>query len=201
MNGVRTNWNQRYAVADYIYGTEPNIFFKKHIDALKPGKLLLPAEGEGRNAVYAAKKGWNIEAFDFSTYAREKAMSLATHNQISLEYEISSIEDYNFSENAYDAIGLIYVHLDPEVRIAFHHKIIKSLKHGGLLIFEAFSKQQLKHNSGGPKNEEWLFSLNELACDFATLHIIEKEEKKLNLAEGTGHQGEAEIIRFIAQKI
>ena len=197
---MRTNWNQRYAVADYIYGTEPNIFFKKNIDALKPGKLLLPAEGEGRNAIYAAKCGWNVEAFDFSTYAREKAISLASHNQVSIEYEISSIEDYNYAENAYDAIGLIYIHLDPEARIAFHNKVMKSLKHGGRLIFEAFSKKQLTYNSGGPKNEEWLYSINELSCDFSSLHIIDKEELVIHLSEGTGHDGEADVIRFIAQK-
>lgn len=197
---MRTNWNQRFAVADYIYGIEPNKFFKQHLDKLKPGKLLLPAEGEGRNAVYAAKAGWDVEAFDFSTYAREKAMSLAAQNQVEIEYEISGVEDYNYSENAYDAIALIYVHLDPSIRIAFHNRIMKSLKHGGLLIIEAFSKKQLQHNSGGPKNEEWLYSINELCCDFAPLTILEKEEKKIHLLEGLDHQGDAEVVRFIAQK-
>jgi len=197
---VRTNWNQRYAVADYIYGTEPNSFFKKNIEKLKPGKLLLPAEGEGRNAVFAAKNGWNVECFDFSTYAREKAMSLAHQQNVELEYELSGIDEFNYSENAYDAIGLIYIHLDPEERIAFHSKVVKSLKHGGLIILEAFNKKQLKYNSGGPKNEEWLYSLSELSCDFAGLQILEKEEKKIVLSEGSGHQGEAEIIRFVVQK-
>lgn len=45
------------------YGTEPNAFFKAQLDQLTPGRLLLPAEGEGRNAVYAAKKGWEVAAF------------------------------------------------------------------------------------------------------------------------------------------
>jgi hypothetical protein len=57
-------WNARYSAAEYAYGTEPNAFFKAQLDQLTPGRLLLPAEGEGRNAVYAAKKGWEVAAFE-----------------------------------------------------------------------------------------------------------------------------------------
>ena len=52
-------WDTRYAEIDFAYGKTPNTFFKDSIDKLTPGKLLLPADGEGRNAVYAATKGWD----------------------------------------------------------------------------------------------------------------------------------------------
>ena len=58
-------WNERYSQEAYAYGTEPNAFFKSRIDQLSPGKLLLPAEGEGRNAVYAATKGFEVSAYDW----------------------------------------------------------------------------------------------------------------------------------------
>jgi len=70
-------WNARYAAAEYAYGTEPNAFFKAQLDQLTPGRLLLPAEGEGRNAVYAAKKGWEVVAFDQSDAGQKKALKLA----------------------------------------------------------------------------------------------------------------------------
>lgn len=47
----------RYGQTDFVYGTRPNQFFKEKIDKLKPGIIWLPAEGEGRNAVYAAYSG------------------------------------------------------------------------------------------------------------------------------------------------
>ena len=59
-------WNERYGAPEYAYGTEPNVFFKQELDGLKPGRLLLPAEGEGRNGVYAAEKGWSVSAYDWS---------------------------------------------------------------------------------------------------------------------------------------
>ena len=37
-----TFWNQRFASEEYIYGTEPNAYFKQVIDGLKPGRLLVP---------------------------------------------------------------------------------------------------------------------------------------------------------------
>lgn len=67
-------WDKRYAGDEYVYGIHPNIFFKEKIKGIKPGKILLPAEGEGRNAVYAAALGWNVSAFDFSDKARDKAI-------------------------------------------------------------------------------------------------------------------------------
>ena len=69
-------WNERYADSQYAYGTEPNAFFKSQIDQRPAGRILLPAEGEGRNAVYAATLGWDVYAFDFSTKAKEKALLL-----------------------------------------------------------------------------------------------------------------------------
>ncbi len=57
-------WDIRYSDSEYAYGTEPNVYFKSFIDTHSSGKILLPGEGEGRNAVYAAVKGWEV----FPTY-------------------------------------------------------------------------------------------------------------------------------------
>ena len=81
-------WNDRYKSSDYIYGEIPNNFFKNFIDNETPGKILLPAEGEGRNAVYAAKKGWKCFAFDFSIIARKKALQLVEKNNVKIIYDL-----------------------------------------------------------------------------------------------------------------
>jgi len=73
-------WNHRYADSECIYGTKPNDFFKQELDILVPGKILLPAEGEGRNAVYAAEKGWIVSAFDQSDESRKKALLLLDYH-------------------------------------------------------------------------------------------------------------------------
>ncbi|MCU0373551.1 MAG: SAM-dependent methyltransferase, partial [Ignavibacteria bacterium] len=89
-------WNERYASPDFAYGTEPNDFFKREISKLVPGKLLLPGEGEGRNAVFAAIKGWDVTAVDFSEQAKIKALKLADENNVKINYLVSPLEDYHF---------------------------------------------------------------------------------------------------------
>ena len=73
-------WDQRYSEQPYAYGTAPNAFVKASLDTQKPGKILFAAEGEGRNAVYAAQQGWEVEAFDLSAAGRDKALALAKQN-------------------------------------------------------------------------------------------------------------------------
>ena len=70
-------WDERYGDDEYAYGTKPNTWFAEQLARMAQGRLLLPAEGEGRNAVYAAKLGWEVTAFDISAAGRDKAMRLA----------------------------------------------------------------------------------------------------------------------------
>lgn len=193
-------WDKRYSGTGYAYGILPNSYFKLQIDKLQPGKILLPSEGEGRNAVYAAKLGWHVHALDFSENGREKALQLANENDVSLNYEVGSMQDIQLQENEYDAISLIYAHFPPQLRCKIHEKLIKSLKPNGLLIMEAFSKKQLGKESGGPQVLEMLYSLDEIKSDFAGLEFIEGEEQQIELTEGKFHSGLAEVVRFLARK-
>lgn len=80
-------WNQRYAETAFAYGEEPNAFFAEQLMRLTPGQLLLPAEGEGRNAVFAARQGWQVTAFDLSATAKEKCTQLAAKHQVAVHFE------------------------------------------------------------------------------------------------------------------
>src|ERR1035438_2511533 len=56
----KQNWDERFSSEEYVYGTEPNVFLKEQLSKLSPGRLLMLGEGEGRNAVYAAKMNWQL---------------------------------------------------------------------------------------------------------------------------------------------
>lgn len=193
-------WNQRYADNETVYGKEPNKFFKLFIDLHKPGTILLPAEGEGRNAIYAAKKGWTVDAFDFSPVAKEKALQNAMVEHVHLKYDIKNIESFT-AEKQYDAVSLIYVHVLSGVRKKFHQEIFKSIKPGGFLVFEAFAKEQLIFNSGGPKDEALLYDAPTLCEDFQLLNIMNCEQKDIQLDEGLFHKGKASVLRLTGQRI
>lgn len=193
-------WNNRYRDSLYVYGTQPNDFFKEFIDSHVPGKLLLPAEGEGRNAVYASSKGWEVDAFDFSSEARDKALKLASKNEVEINYFNAELDEVDLAERRYDLIALIYVHMESAIRRQVHRHLIQHLASGGFLLLEAFSKNQMEHDSGGPKDPDKLYDLAELQKDFESLDLELGRQLKIQLDEGAHHTGTADIVRMRARK-
>lgn len=193
-------WNSRYSQEEYVYGTEPNEFFKERLDLLKPGTLLLPGEGEGRNANYALKKGWKPEAFDWSIAAREKALKLAARSGFDYPYNTHTFDDFTAKPDYFDAAALIYIHLPPAERSLLHQKVVTSLKPGGVLILEGFDKEQLGKKSGGPQDTDLLHSMAELVEDFIDLDFDVLTRLTIELREGEFHKGEASVVRFCGVK-
>jgi len=195
-------WNERYSSREYVYGERPNSFFKEQIEKVSiPGKLLLPGEGEGRNAVYAARLGWQVDAYDQSVNAQRKALSLAQKNKVKINYSVVDLTKFVPSKNCYDAVAIIFVHLGMEHRAIFNQKIMDSLKAGGKIILELFSKAQLGKTSGGPQDFSMLYSFDEIKKDFGSLKTIVLKEEIINIDEGEKHRGEASVIRFVGEKV
>jgi SAM-dependent methyltransferase len=192
-------WNDRYANRAYAYGTEPNAFFKSQIDQRPAGRILLPAEGEGRNAVYAAKLGWEVVAFDQSEAGEKKAMQLAEATQTSISYRIEDAMDFN-EANAFDLIFYGFFHVPPTVLQPVYDHLNTFVKPNGLILLEGFSTKNMGRGSGGPQNEAMLFTtsrVKSLLHDFKTLKVWEEE---IILNEGPFHQGNACVIRAIGVK-
>lgn len=187
-------WNQRYGAQEYFYGKAPNVYFKSYIDKLKPGRILLPGEGEGRNAVYAASKGWDVFAFDQSEVGMEKALKLASDSNVEINYIISDYLNFE-TQHRFGLIALIYTHSPSSIRELFHKKIINYLKPNGHLVLECFNKKQINHTTGGPKDLDMLYSKEVLKNDFSSLSTINISEGQVMLEEGSNHLGIAEVVR------
>ncbi|GLU55385.1 methyltransferase [Dyadobacter frigoris] len=200
-----SRWNERYSNEGFAYGEEPNNYLKEELTKLPVGKILFPAEGEGRNAVFAAKLGWNVSAFDISSEGKSKALKLAEKNNVSIDYQVGELQTLNFESEQFDAIALIYAHFPANIKSLYHKTFDKYLKKGGTIIFEAFSKNHLEYIAanekvGGPKDIESLFSTDEIKSDFANYEIIELLETEIELKEGIFHNGKGSVIRFVGRK-
>lgn len=195
-------WNDRYSVKDYVYGTQPNLFFKEQIGKLEPGKILMIGEGEGRNAVYAAKLGWQVDAIDSSVAAKDKALKLAEENHVSINYHVANIHSYSFPKNFYDVIGIIFLHIDETQKESeiLYGKLIDALRKKGRIILELFSKNQLGKSSGGPQDLDMLCSIEQIRKNFPTMNHEILGEETILLSEGEFHKGEASVIRFVGVK-
>ncbi len=203
---MKEMWNKRYAAEAYAYGIAPNVFFREAIEKYRlKGKMLLPAEGEGRNAVYAAKNGLDVTAFDISKEGRKKALKLASKENVTINYELGEFFDLDVVNHQYDSAALIFAHFPPPLLSKYYKKVGELIRPGGMMILEGFSKNNLKlreqnPNIGGPDKIEMLFSKESIQEDFPDFEIIQLEEVKVELAEGDFHNGTGCLIRFIGRK-
>lgn len=197
---MNESWNKRYSDSKYIYGKEPNQFLKDELNKITPGKILFLGEGEGRNAVYAATLGWNVDAIDYSQIGKEKAVKLAAENGVRINYSNEDLSAFTPKQNYYDAVALIFLHLEEEVRERVSKIAIDAAKKEGKIILEAFEKDQIKNSSGGPKNAELLYSLHDVVEDFIDLEFEKLSKDTIELNEGEGHKGKASVIRLVGVK-
>ncbi len=206
LNDIWTSrWNERYSSEAFAYGEEPNKYLKEQLIKLPIGSILFPAEGEGRNAVFAAKLGWNVSAFDISNEGKNKAIKLAQKNNVTINYKVGQLEEMDFENQQFDAIALIYAHFPANIKSIYHKKLDRYLKKNGIIIFEAFSKKNIDYVTanekvGGPKDIESLFSIDEIKLDFPNYTIIELVEQDIELNEGLYHNGTGSVIRFVGRK-
>lgn len=192
-------WNDRYADSEYAYGVGPNDFLKQQY--FKPkSKILCLAEGEGRNAVYLATQGHSVTAIDYSLKGLQKTQQLAKNFGVTIDTICTDLGSYTFEHNIWDAIVCIFGHFPPLIRDFVHSQIYHSLKKGGKLVIEAYSKNQLKYKTGGPENIDFLYSRNELKIDFSDFETIQIEEIIRSVNEGKYHTGMASVIQLVGEK-
>ena len=200
-----SRWDDRYSNEEFAYGEEPNNYLKEQLTKLNVGSILFPAEGEGRNAVFASKVGWNVSAFDISVEGENKAFQLAKKNDVTIDYKVGELETLDFKNEQFDAIALIYAHFPASIKSFYHKTFDRLLKKNGIIIFEAFSKKHIDYvmaneKVGGPKDIESLFSIDEIKSDFQNYEIIELSEQEIELNEGLYHNGIGSVIRFVGRK-
>ena len=202
---MHQKWDERYKDHEFAYGKDPNMFFKEWLSTWEPGSILMPADGEGRNGVFAARLGWKVTSFDLSTEGQSKALQLAKEHGVALGYIVGDLEQLDFEKETFDAIGLVYAHFSAEKKSIFHKKLDDYLKPGGIIILEAFSKKHIHFNTlnpevGGPKDIDMLYSKAEITADFENYEVLMLEEEDILLNEGKYHIGKGAVIRFAGRK-
>jgi len=194
-------WDQRFSEVDWVYGLEPNVYVKEKLDLLPPGKVLFMAEGEGRNAIYAAQQGWDVCAIDQSIVGKEKTLNRAEELDVTINYQIGNVLDYQLKgKELFDVIVLCFIHLPSSVRRTFHQSLRPLLKDGGRVILEGYRPEQLDYGTGGPKSLDMLYTIEELTEDFAQFSKTDIVENERILAEGNYHKGQSALVEGIIIK-
>ena len=192
-------WNQRYGGDGFAYGTEPNSFLVENAKLLT-GPVLSLAEGEGRNAVFLASLGLDVLGVDGSEVGLAKAQRLAESKGVEIRTAVADLATYEPLANFFGSVVSIFAHLPSDVRRRLYPLMEQSLKPGGIILLEAYSKSQLSRNTGGPKDPDMLMTAVDIQKEFSNCEVILCHEIEREVVEGEFHTGMASVVQFIGKK-
>jgi SAM-dependent methyltransferase len=195
-------WNRRYAGADYLFGTAPNDWLREHAGVWKPGdRVLSVADGEGRNSVWLASRGLQVDAFDISDVGVAKARRLAAEHGVSVNFAVADGDGYAWPVAACDGVVAIFIQFaDPALRERLFARMVKSLKPGGFLVLQGYTPRQLEFRTGGPSQPSHLYTESLLRSAFAGLDILHLRDFEAEVAEGQGHRGRSALMGLVARR-
>lgn len=198
----RETWDARFSSDEYIFGTEPNVWLAQHADLFKPGmRVLAVADGEGRNSVWMAQQGLQVDAFDISPVGIEKAKKLAQQQGVEVNFSIHGVEDYPWTTGDYDAVVAIFIQFaDPDTRATLFKRMKSALKPDGLILLQGYTPKQLEYKTGGPPNLSHLYTEELLQDAFGDLDVSELTSYEQVLTEGTQHHGQSALIGLVARR-
>jgi cyclopropane fatty-acyl-phospholipid synthase-like methyltransferase len=206
-------WNDRFSVDEYIFGKDPNAFLAREVGRLRPGgKVLCVADGESRNGVWLAERGFRVHAIDGSEVALKKSKALARERGVHINgaagakpgiyHELVNVDTWQWPHATYDAVVAIFIQFaTAEIRPALFTNIASSLVDGGLLLLEGYGTKQLRYGTGGPTNLEQLYTTGLLSKSFPTMRIEALTEYDQEIDEGDRHKGMSALIDLVATKI
>jgi len=196
-------WNAKFRGEEPLYGEAPNQFIKENLERLLPLQTVLClGEGEGRNAIFLADKGLQVEALDVSDVGLFKLRKRARAHYLEIKIRHTLLEYWEPS-TTYGAVVCTYLHLPKETQKIVFEKGIHALRKGGIFIAELFSESQVNFHSGGPRNVGLLYDINDISDTLKSLpcQIVKLSQEIVVLNEGASHVGKASVIRLLVQKL
>jgi SAM-dependent methyltransferase len=165
-------WDERYGVEDFVWKTEPNQFLVAELADAAPGRALDLACGEGRNAVWLAKRGWQVTGVDFSPVGLAKATRLAKEHDVDVEWVEANVVEWVPAGGAFDLAIVFYLHLPATQRRQVLAHAQDALAPGGTLLVVGHDATNLTHGYGGPQDPTVLITPEEVAFDLDKLRIV-----------------------------
>ena len=195
------DWDERFSIEDYLFGAEPAQALVRLEHYLIPqGDTLVIADGEGRNSVYLASRGFRVTASDSSTVANIKAKALAASQNVEVNYQVEDFFDIDWSAKQYDNIvGIFFQFIPPDKIKQVLMALRTAIKKGGTLLIHGYTPQQIELATGGPKDVSLMYNKELFEDVFESVEILVNKEYQMQLSEGSGHKGQSALIDFVAK--
>lgn len=138
MEALALHFDRIFLWKEAPFVKEPSQLVVKIANTLKPGRALDVAMGQGRNAIWLAKQGWDVSGYDLSGEAIRQAQSGASAAGVTLKTQQCSHDEYDYGQAQWDLIVMSFAFTAMNDQ-AFMQKVHDSLKPGGVLLVEGFN--------------------------------------------------------------
>ena len=181
-------WDERYAASELVWSAEPNQFVAAECADLPPGRAVDLAAGEGRNAIWLARRDWDVTAVDFSQVALDKGRRLAGDTEVAWVCGDATA----WSGEGYDLAVVAYLQLPAEERRAAARRAVEALRTGGTFVWVAHDSTNLTEGTGGPQDPGVLMTAADVVADVDDLGVeVLRAERVARVVPPSGeHRGE-----------
>ena len=167
MRNDQRRWDKRFKGKAFALGKEANVFLRTHLRYLPRGRALDLATGEGRNAIFLAQHGYQVDAADLSKMGLAKASQFAREMGVRIRTILADLDTYPIEKERYDLIANFYF-----LNRKLIPKMKRGLKKGGVVIFETYVLGHRDLHLGGPTNPKYFLRPNELLTLFREFRIL-----------------------------
>ena len=142
---TRAQYDEKYSGKSFYWTTRPsNTCFEvlKHMPPDRHLRLLDIGCGEGRNAVFFARNGYEVHAFDISGKGLEKTERLARQAGVSVRTFQADLNQFRLTE-PFDILfstGTLHS-CNPSVRVELFENLKDFTTEGGINVFSIFVKK------------------------------------------------------------
>lgn len=195
-------WNSRYASESYVFGTRPAAFLVDNAHHVPPqSRVLVPADGEGRNSVFLAELGHRVVATDIAEEGLAKARKLAAARGANVEFRHLDLQGWQWPDAEFDAVVAVFIQFaPPALRDEIFSGMKRSVRPGGVVLLHGYTPKQLEYRTGGPSLVEQLYTEELLRTAFCDWELLRVQAYERDLDEGEGHKGRSAIVDLVARR-
>jgi SAM-dependent methyltransferase len=183
-----TAWDERYAASELVWSAGPNQFVEQALADLPPGRAVDLAAGEGRNAIWLARRGWQVTAVDFSRVGLDKGRRLAGDTEV--HWVCADATTWRAPEPV-DLVVVAYLQLPAAERTAAVRNAFTSLAPGGTFFLVAHDATNLAEGTGGPQDPAVLCTAEDVLADLdgEAFDVVRAGRVAREVTAGDGHGG------------
>ena len=185
-------WDKRYAEADRVWSENANALLVDFAGGLAPGRALDIGAGEGRNAIWLARAGWEVLALDVSAVGLARAVERAAEAGVELDCVTADWHEY-VPRSPVDLVIISFMHPRPEERAAMFGLARAALAPGGHLLTVGVDVSE--HERRGPPDADRLYTPERLKEALTGFDVLRCEQVAY---EGEARDGRRPVLDVVA---